>query len=540
MPRKESTQPNLPPVVYAEASVKSQGGVSLFDSPETITSENVQNFYSDNQLTRSAVDKLRTEGFNVLAVGDTTITIGAPAEVYERVFRTKIVAEERPAIKSFGIEDTATFLDSPDTEMPGLVRVDKSPLAGVLEGVALNEPVYYFAAMPIPTVVPPAPLVGPWAPSALAPQKAYWHLDVPGEVALAINAERAHRAGFTGRGVKVVSVDSGWYRHPYFVERGYRASPVVLGPATSNPDHDEHGHGTGESANIFAVAPDVEFTMVKINFVNAVGAFNVACALKPHVITCSWGSSVQSGPLSASNVTLAAAVANAVLNGIIVIFSAGNGQWGFPGQHPDVISAGGVYMHPNGSVEATPYASGFVSNVYPGRRSPDVCGLVGLPPRAQYIMLPVEPGDTLDRDLSGGAHPNGDETTNVDGWAAFSGTSAAAPQLAGTVALMKQACGHLTPAAVKAILKSTAYDVTTGSSNPATGGHPAGPGPDLATGSGLADATKATAVARLRCLIRPPVTQVPPVVRPIRPEHVPEASLDESDVIALESMFLAD
>ena len=41
----------------------------------------------------------------------------------------------------------------------------------------------------------------------------------------------------------------------------------------------------------------------------------------------------------------------------------------------------------------------------------------GLPPRAQYIMLPVEPNNILDGDLSGGTHPNGDETTNNDGWA---------------------------------------------------------------------------------------------------------------------------
>src|SRR5206468_9617720 len=107
---------------------------------------------------------------------------------------------------------------------------------------------------------------------------------------------------------------------------------------------------------------------------------------------------------------LAAAVANAVRLGIVVVFSAGNGQWGFPGQHPDVISAGGTYLKSNGTFEATPYASGFASQVYAGRNVPDVCGLVGLPPRAQYIMLPVEPGDTLDAQLAGGVHPNGDET----------------------------------------------------------------------------------------------------------------------------------
>ena len=88
-------------------------------------------------------------------------------------------------------------------------------------------------------------------------------------------------------------VDSGWYRHPFFVNRGYRVNPTVLGPGTSDPDRDEIGHGTGESANIFAVAPDVTLTMVKVNFVNTVGAFNAAVSLNPHIITCSWGADIQ-------------------------------------------------------------------------------------------------------------------------------------------------------------------------------------------------------------------------------------------------------
>lgn len=517
--------PTMPPVVYAEASVRSVGEVSLFETPQLVTSETVPTFYSESQLVNSAVERLRTEGFEVLQVGDTTISLAAPAKTYERFFKTKIIAEEREAIKEFGKKTTATFLECPDTAIPGLIDSSKSRLADVLEGVALNEPVYYFA-------------------SAFPPSVGYWHLDVPADVSLGMNADRAHRSGFTGRGIKVAMVDSGWYRHPFFVQRGYRATSVVLGPAAANPEHDEHGHGTGESANVFSVAPDVRFTMVKINFVNSIGAFNAAVALRPDIISCSWGSSIRTGPLSAANQALAAAIANAVRRGIIVVFSAGNGHWGFPGQHPDVISAGGVYMHPDGSFEATPYASGFASNIYPGRNVPDVCGLVGLPPRAIYIMLPVEPGDHLDstpwnqikpgygQGIQGGTHPNGDETARNDGWAAFSGTSAAAPQLAGVCALMKQACRRLTPAQVRDILKRTARDVTAGNCSPSTGGHPATPGPDLATGHGLADAFRAALIARFRCLIRPPISPVP------LPPIMTEEELREEEMQGLEQMIL--
>ena len=185
-------------------------------------------------------------------------------------------------------------------------------------------------------------------------------------------------------------------------------------------------------------------------------------ALAPDIISCSWGFDIEDPPLGAAEQALAAAVANAVAQGIIVIFSAGNGHWGFPGQHPDVISAGGAYLQPLKSPEATEYASGFQSKIYPTRQVPDVCGLVGKPPAAVYIMLPVEPSDEIDAGYGGIPYPDGDDTKTNDGWAAFSGTSAAAPQLAGACALMRQAWPAMTPLQAKDILKTTARDVTQG------------------------------------------------------------------------------
>jgi subtilisin family serine protease len=484
-PRREGNAPAVPSVVYAEASPKSMGGSSPFETAQLITSETVSEFYSEPETLNSASERLRAEGFEVLRVGQATVTIAAPAEVYERVFRTSIVAEEREAVKHYGRVTKATFLECPDTAIPGLIDPAESPLADVLDGVAINERVYPLA-------------------SAAPPPKGYSHLNVPADVSLGLNADRAHRAGLTGRGVTVVMVDSGWYRHPFFVERGYRAGPVVLGPAATDPDHDEDGHGTGESANVFAVAPDVQFTMVKYIGVNSVGAFNAAVALRPDIISCSWGTSKQDPPLSAADQALAAAISGAVRQGIVVVFAAGNGHWGFPGQHPDVISTGGAYMHPDSTLEASNYASGFRSRLYPGRDVPDVCGLVGHQPQARYIMLPVEPNRKSDVESSGGAHPSGDETAADDGWAAFSGTSAAAPQLAGVCALMKQASAQLSPSEAKEILKQTARDVTSGRCNEVippdepegVAGHPASPGPDVATGHGLTDAFRAVNLAQ--------------------------------------------
>lgn len=82
--------------------------------------------------------------------------------------------------------------------------------------------------------------------------------------------------------------------------------------------------------------------------------------------------------------------------------------------------------------------------MFQNRNCPDICGLVGLRPRAAYIMLPLPPNCEIDtklaeplRDKETGelwptcqginTHPCIDETANNDGWAVISGTSAAAP-----------------------------------------------------------------------------------------------------------------
>lgn len=477
-----NTGRGLPPVVYAEVSLHSPGGVSLFETKDAVTATNVHAFYHEPQAVAEAVVRLRNEGFLVMNVGRASLTIAAPPEVYERTFGTQIFAAERAVTKEHDEATTATFLDCPDTSTVGLIDPSSSTLAHLVEGVALAEPVYCHA-------------------SPLPPRRSYWHLQVPSELSMALNASRAHRWGWTGRGVRVALVDSGLYQHPHFIEHGYKINPVLLGPAAADPDRDEEGHGTGMAANVLSIAPDVLLTMVKFSFVNAVGALNLAISLNPDVICCSWGTRGAVGlPLSAADQVLAAAIASAVAAGIIVIFSAGNGDFSLPAQHPEVISAGGVFMDLDGSLTATPYASGYASNIYAGRNVPDVCGLVGLPPHAEYIMLPVEPKSEADTVLFGGSAPETDETAGDDGWAAFSGTSAAAAQLAGVCALMKQAWPSLTPKAAREFLMATARDVVAGASSPETGGFAAVPGPDLATGAGLVDAFKAVTQSQMRGL----------------------------------------
>ena len=389
---KKSTSDSsaLPSKIFAQVSPKSIGGVSMFEGQSQIQSDTVTNFFSEADAVNEAVARLQEAGFEILQISPLTINIaGTPAE-YKKAFNTEIVVEDRPVIKGLadsGNDDVGQFLETVENDVPGLIETGGTIFENSIEGVALEEPRYFMA------------------PSMFPPLKDYWHLDVPAGVSLGCNADKAHRTGITGKGVKVAMVDSGWYKHPFFVGRGYNAAPVVLGPAAANPLKDESGHGTGESANIFAVAPDVQLLPVKINFVNSIGAFNAAVGLNPDIITCSWGSDKKFGSLSAADMALATAIAAAVASGITVIFSAGNGHWGFPGQHPDVISAGGVFMKQDESLRASDYSSGFMSNIYPNRRVPDLCGLVGMQPKAMYIMLPLEPGDDIDVGNSGGKHP---------------------------------------------------------------------------------------------------------------------------------------
>jgi subtilisin family serine protease len=523
-PRIAKLPSGLPRLVYAQASPRSQGGVSMFamDSVDAVGAGGVQ---SETSIVLAAAERLQSAGFQVLQSSTTTINIAAAPGLYERAFGVDLVADERPVRKEQGKEDTATFVECPQTDKPGLIDTAGTDFSDVLEGVALEEPRYFMT-------------------DAFAPKVAYWHLEVPGDVAAACNAERAHRRGITGRGVRVVMTDTGHYAHPFFAARGYRVRPVVLGPGAANPVADEVGHGTAESANIFAVAPDADFTMVKMSFVNSVGAFNTAVALAPHVISNSWGSDKRTGPLSAADNALAAAIAVATAGGILVVFSAGNGHFGFPGQHPDVLSAGGTFMTSDGALRASDYASGFASEIYAGRSVPDLCGLVGMRPRAAYIMLPVQPGDDIDRDLGNGrAHPDGDMTPPDDGWAAISGTSAAAPQLAGVAALVRQACPRLDPRAVRDLMVRTAVDVRAGRCFNRPGmNHAATTGPDLATGTGLVNADRAALLAQLRCLLRPARPGGGPLATGAGAGDLLETAegvpMTEQDVEQLESLLL--
>ncbi|MCZ4607488.1 S8 family serine peptidase [Streptomyces sp. Lzd4kr] len=307
-----------------------------------------------------------------------------------------------------------------------------------------------------------------------------------------LNATPAHERGHVGRGVRVAMVDTGQAPHAYFTTHGYDVTPTVAVAPGTRPDEDPVGHGTGESANIFAVAPGARLLPYRASGPNcrltaATAGFMRAKAEQPQVLTNSWGGQVgfpEDGPLAQTDRVWALEILDAVEQGIVVVFAAGNGHFSIEPQVPGVLSAGGVFADPQGRLRASDYTSGYASPWFAGVVVPTVSGLVGPAPLAQYLMLPIPPGCSIDVDESA----EGDGTAGDDGWALFSGSSAAAPQIAGAAALLLEARPGLEPDQVAEALAMTATDVTTGKN---AFDIPARRGPDEATGAGLVNVSAA-------------------------------------------------
>ncbi|MBP0589672.1 S8 family serine peptidase [Paraburkholderia sp. LEh10] len=482
------------------------GGPTRFGA--RMSTDTVASFIPDPAQADLALAELARRGFTLTGRGSLSASMRCTPAQFEALFQTRLKRMKAPCASAaqFG-----SVLYPPD----GAPWNPDPAIQSLLDDVYIQWPHIYMAKAAKSTRAkktastaakkrPAAPKQREHAaPSATPPAVPYFHLAAPADIALHLNATPVHQQGITGKGVRIAMIDSGFaHGHPYFKAHGYSSS-IVLAPGATDRRTDANGHGTGESANIFAIAPGATFIGVKLDNdtdptrgASVLEGLQEALKHDPHVISVSLGYDLR-GPdntplatLPNGLVALEAEIQAAVKRGVVIVFSAGNGHYSFPGQMPDIISAGGVFVDSKGAMRASDYASAFTSAIYSGRSVPDVCGLVGLLPHATYISLPVSPGCEIDRENAAF-----DGTTPDDGWGVFSGTSAAAPQLAGLCALLLQANPRLSPGDVKAILRRTARDVTKGHANPASdpkgAGVPAGLGEDGATGAGLVDALAA-------------------------------------------------
>jgi serine protease AprX len=475
-------------VVSFEAVIRSENKESMFAPEIFLTPENIDRFVPRAGAAQKAARILQDMDFRILHVGVFSVSGEAPKDLWESTFSTEVKKGSVPVSDAHFEFGERAFL----SHVAGVPFEIPEKLTDLVERVYPQQPPTFFE-------------------SPLPPTVSYHYLDVPGDVSMVLRADKVNQKGVTGKSVLVAMPDTGFYKHKFYEWRGYNYNRTIAEDAVDE-ERDDYGHGTAEAANIFSVAPDSDFVGIKMGS-NATLGFKKAVDLSPAVITCSWGWSIQNAPLPNWLKPLEAAVIHAVRRlGISVVFSAGNCHFGFPGQMPDVISAGGVYAHRDLAgddfyLEASDYASSFVSKIYPGRGVPDLCGLVGMMPRGIYIMLPVPPKCSIDMSLGGGTYPHADMTQSDDGWAVISGTSAAAPQIAGVCALLKQVQPSLSPALVKQILIASARDVKKGKS---CMGNNAGKGFDSATGAGLVDAYKAYRLAR-SIMVRPMNTLPSPI-----------------------------
>lgn len=359
--------------------------------------------------------------------------------------------------------------------------------AVTLSLLALPAPAGAAAAAAVQTAADGIPAdLRNWATSNLATQQ--WHLDD-------VRASQAWSVS-KGDGIVVAVVDSGVdASHPdmtgqlvdgavVFTSRGEaRVQPVVAGLS-----QDFDGHGTHVAGLIAArdngkgtlgVAPEVSIMPVQlyfngtmtdvaeqiasgINFAAVNGADVINLSLAGPVLERNFPTTPDEEEYDQFRVIVCDAVAAADAAGAVVIAAAGNNGDPLFGGNPPFAPA------------ICPQAVSVVATGPDHRRtwwsSFDQRSTIAAPGDMLLSTLPTDPNAALSSPL---------------GYAPLSGTSMAAPVVAGVAALTRAAYPNYTPAQIRARLTSTAIDL-------------GAKGRDPIYGAGLVDAAAAVGVANLR------------------------------------------
>ena len=289
--------------------------------------------------------------------------------------------------------------------------------------------------------------------------------------------------GVTGRGIAVAVIDSGIYAHRDLAGRIVAAidftsaSPTVSATPLGDPGgHGTHvagliaGDGTASDGAYTGVAPGAN--LVDVRVINASGASNVSTVLAGlqwvlsnraryniRVANLSLGTPEQT---SYTLSPLSAAVEVLQYAGVSVVVSAGNSGPGAgtitaPGDDPFVITVGAADDNRTSTL-ADDSVAAFSSagpTRYDSLAKPDIVA-----PGRRMVSL-RSPGSALDallpdRQVTASGSPTAEYFT-------LSGTSMAAPMVAGAVALLLERDPTLTPREVKQRLLSTAAPLSFGS-----------------------------------------------------------------------------
>jgi serine protease AprX len=288
----------------------------------------------------------------------------------------------------------------------------------------------------------------------------------------------------TGRGIGVAILDSGIAPHPDLAGRivaavdftGGEISGALVAPADPG-GHGTHvaglvaGDGTASGGAYAGVAPGAN--LIDVRVIGASGSTKVSTLIAGmqwvlahranyniRVVNLSAG-----GPATTSyrDDPLAAAAEVLVFAGITVVVSAGNegpryGTITSPGTDPYVITVGGIDDSGTATTADDDLALWSSRGVTPidGLAKPDLVA-----PGRKIVSLRA-PGSALDLELPDRLVAGLDPL--LPEYFRLSGTSMAAPVVAGVVALMLERSPTLSPSQVKARLKGTATALPYGSS----------------------------------------------------------------------------
>lgn len=303
------------------------------------------------------------------------------------------------------------------------------------------------------------------------PQDEVAHISRPRDM------EELHRRGINGAGVTVAIVDSGVAPHSDF---GDRIKAFKDFGSRRRAPHDPKGHGThvagiilGDGDKVDGIAPKADLVACRISSEReAVQAIDWVIANKEKysidVLNLSLGAPAKADP---EKDELRKAAERAVAAGLVVVAAAGNEFQGgktssisSPGNSPEVITVGAV----DDAGTVSPKDDKIWANSSQGARSEGKPDLVAEGTSVVSILAP--------KSAYAGRLASASE------YVALSGSSQAAPMVAGAIALLLQVNPSLSQQQVKDILKGTADPI---------------PGaPKASQGSGRLDLKEAVQVAQ--------------------------------------------
>jgi serine protease AprX len=315
------------------------------------------------------------------------------------------------------------------------------------------------------------------------------------QAAFGVAKARFDLPSLDANGITVAVLDSGIdTRHPDLADKVVAFKDFVNNQL--DPPYDDNGHGThvsailagdgDESGGLYrGVAPGVSIAAVKVLDASLQGqsatvlegfdwVLKNRSALGIRMIVLSMQTAA--GACSDGTEALSAAIDNATAVGLLVVVAAGNRgpgmcSIGSPAAAASALTVGAMADTGEGGFQLAPFSSR--GPTLDGRIKPDVVG----------------PGVEIT------------SAKRVSGYEPRSGTSMAAPFVAGVAALMLDVNPSLTPQQLKAMIMNTATDWGRGGDNTAAGSS----GPDIDYGAGRLDAYAAIRAAGAALDAPPPV-----------------------------------